>query len=94
MDRVLIGDTVVFTFVHSATPASTINLSIFDGAETLVSSKYAVDSGDSLHWYALEYFDPGSYSLDAYYSVQFDATIGDNKYRRKMKIRVVKDGVD
>lgn len=94
VDKILIGDTVNFTCISSGNVASEVNMSIFDGAETLVSSKSAVDSGNSEHWYAKEYFDPSCYTADAFYNVRFDSTISGSNYRRHLKIKVVKDGVD
>jgi hypothetical protein len=85
----LIGDTVRFTWVDSGTTASNLYAALYDGAETLVSSRSMTDSGNG-HYYA----DVTLPETPGYYVGELKGTIAGNPYKRRVQVRAVTEEVD
>ena len=85
----LTGGTIKVTWVNSSVVPGIINLSVFTGSETLISSAAMVSSGGG-HFYAT-YTLPTS---PGYYSVRTEAFIDGNPWPNRRKVKAVAGDVD
>jgi len=85
--RVLIGDTIKFTWVNSGVTMSPV-LEVYDGEETLVSTAAFIDSGGG-HYYA-------DYTVTSagYYRLRGIGTASGKPYVRQHRIKGVTGEVD
>lgn len=89
MKNYLVGDTLKATWVDSGVTPTAISHALYDGAETLVNSVSMTNSGNG-HYYALFTLPdtPGFYVSESV------ATISGYPFKRRIKLRAVKDEVD
>lgn len=87
--KVLIGDTIRFTWVSSGANPSSIVANVFDKNETLVGSGTLTSSGNGHYYY--NYTLPNTMG---YYVGEVNATINSLNYKRKTKFKAVSGEVD
>ena len=84
----LIGDTVRLTMVDSGVTHVSPSYTILDQSETAVSTGTMTDSGDG-HLYA----DVTLPNTPSYYVAEMRTTIAGNPYKRRRKVRAVRETV-
>ncbi len=85
--KVLIGDTVKFTWVNSGVAMSPV-VSVYTGSETLVDSGAMIDSLNGM------YFFNHTVNSAGYYSMVAIGSLDGYPYKKILQIKAVTGGVD